>query len=68
VVGIGVGMDADYGSAQRMYVKRGYIPDGRGLFSHGHWVRYGEQVIVDDDLILCFTKELNHEAHKGHEG
>lgn len=58
VVGIGVGMYADYGSAQRMYVKRGYIPDGRGLFSHGHWVQPGAQVIVDDDLTLCFTKQL----------
>ena len=29
VVGLGVGMTADYGSAQRMYVRRGYIPDGR---------------------------------------
>ena len=58
VVGIGVGMYADYGSAQRMYVKRGYIPDGRGLYSQGHWVQGGEQVIVDDDLTLCFTKQL----------
>jgi GNAT superfamily N-acetyltransferase len=58
VVGIGVGMYADYGSAQRMYVKRGYIPDGRGLFRHGRFVPPGEQVMVDDDLILCFTKQL----------
>ena len=31
VIGIGFGMYADYGTAQRMYVKRGYIPDGRGI-------------------------------------
>src|SRR5512140_2987503 len=31
VAGIGVGMTADYGAAQRMYCKRGYVPDGRGL-------------------------------------
>ena len=30
-VGIGVGMYADYGHAQRLYVLRGYVPDGRGL-------------------------------------
>ena len=29
--GIGVGMYADYGPAQRMYVLRGYVPDGLGL-------------------------------------
>lgn len=26
--GIGFGISADYGAAQRMFVKRGYIPDG----------------------------------------
>lgn len=58
VAGIGVGLYADYGTAQRMYVKRGYIPDGRGLFFRGHFVRPGEPVVVDDDLTLCFTKRL----------
>jgi GNAT superfamily N-acetyltransferase len=58
VVGLGVGMTADYGSAQRMYAKRGYIPDGRGLHSRGHPVQYGQSVPVDDDLVLYFTKEL----------
>jgi GNAT superfamily N-acetyltransferase len=58
LAGIGVGMTADYGSAQRMYARRGYLPDGRGLFSHHRPVVYGEQVPVDDDLVLYFTKEL----------
>lgn len=58
VVGIGVGMTADYGAAQRMYVKRGYVPDGRGLFSRGGPVQYGQTVPVDDDLVLYFTKTL----------
>src|SRR4051812_30681042 len=31
VVGIGVGVDVDYGPAQRLYCLRGYVPDGRGL-------------------------------------
>ncbi len=56
IVGIGVGLYADYGSAQRMYVRRGYIPDGRGLFVQGHFVQYGESVVVDDELALYFTK------------
>lgn len=59
VVGIGVGMDPDYGAAQRLYVKRGYVPDGRGLSSNGRHVRWGETVTVDDGLNLHFTKELN---------
>ena len=29
---LGVGLYGDYGSAQRMYAKRGYIPDGSGLW------------------------------------
>jgi GNAT superfamily N-acetyltransferase len=28
VVGLGVGLYADYGPEQRMYVQRGYLPDG----------------------------------------
>jgi GNAT superfamily N-acetyltransferase len=58
VVGIGAGMTADYGSAQRMYVKRGYIPDGRGLTTNNVPVEYGKPIIVDDDLCLWFTKSL----------
>ena len=58
VAGIGVGLDPDFGAAQRLYVLRGYIPDGRGLHYRDHHVKYGEQITVDYDLTLYFTKEL----------
>jgi RimJ/RimL family protein N-acetyltransferase len=58
VLGIGVGMDPDYGAAQAMYVRRGYVPDARGLTSHGRHVTWGDTVKVDDDLVLYFTKTL----------
>ena len=58
MAGISVGMDPDYGAAQRMYVQRGYVPDGRGLTHNNRYVRRGEQVTVDDDLNLFFTKRL----------
>ena len=58
VAGIGVGMTPDYGAAQRMYVLRGYVPDGRGLHYRGEQLRYGEQLKVDDSLGLYFTKRL----------
>lgn len=58
VAGIGVGLSKDYGAAQRLYVQRGYIPDGQGLISHGRPVAVGEVVTVDDGLIVCFTKSL----------
>lgn len=38
VVGIGVGLHPGYCSAQRLYVKRGYIPDGRGVWYRDHVV------------------------------
>ena len=31
VVGLGVGLYSDYGAAQRIYARRGYVPDGRGI-------------------------------------
>ena len=58
VVGIGVGMYPDYGPAQRMYVLRGYVPDGKGLICGTEPVFAGQLVEVDDDLILHFTKRL----------
>lgn len=58
VAGIGVGMDADYGAAQKLYVLRGYIPDGLGLHWKDHHVRFRETITVDDDLALYFTKVL----------
>jgi ribosomal protein S18 acetylase RimI-like enzyme len=56
IAGIGVGMTSDYGAAQRLYFQRGYVPDGRGLCSHGKPVVWGDTITVDDDLVLYFTK------------
>jgi GNAT superfamily N-acetyltransferase len=58
VAGIGVGLNSDYGAAQRLYVLRGYVPDGLGLHYRDHHVKYGEQITVDDNLALYFTKTL----------
>ncbi len=58
VVYLGVGLHSGYGSAQRMYVRRGYIPDGSGVW-------YGDKVCEpyapctnDDDLVLYLSKRL----------
>ncbi|MHB1683962.1 MAG: GNAT family N-acetyltransferase [Bacilli bacterium] len=56
IVGIGVGLYESYGSAQRIYAKRGYIPDGRGVMYKQQPVVPGATVCVDDDLNLYFTK------------
>lgn len=57
-VGIGVGLFSDYGNAQKLYVKRGYIPDGHGITYKNNTVTFGEHVIIDDDLVLWFIKEI----------
>lgn len=57
IVGIGVGLSADYGNAQKLYVKRGYIPDGKGITYLHESVKWGVTYKVDDDLLLWFTKE-----------
>lgn len=58
-VGIGVGLFSDYGTAQRLYCKKGYIPDGHGLQYNYEQVQPGTHVFVDDDLNLYYTKQLN---------
>lgn len=55
-VGIGVGLSADYGQAQRLYIKRHYIPDGQGLTYQYKNIIAGHSYPVDDDLVLWFTK------------
>ncbi len=58
VVGIGVGLHPGYNAAQRLYVKRGHVPDGRGITHQNRFVEEGESVALDDDLVLHFTKRL----------
>jgi GNAT superfamily N-acetyltransferase len=58
VVGLGVCLHVDYGAAQVLYVKRGYIPDGRGVYYQGRYPGYGDGVEIDDDLTLYLTKRL----------
>ena len=62
VAGIGVGMTADYGAAQILYVRRGYIPDGRGLMASGRPLLYGAEFTVDDELVLYLTRSLGNLA------
>ena len=56
--GIGVGLYADYTAAHLMYLKRGYLPDGRGLAYRGATMPPGSPVRVDDDLTLMMTRPL----------
>ncbi|WP_019424198.1 GNAT family N-acetyltransferase [Paenibacillus sp. OSY-SE] len=58
-IGVGVGLFQDYGKAQIMYCKRGYVLDGNGVHYDNVRVEPGEMVRVDDDLVLYLVKELN---------
>ena len=53
-VGIGVGLNPDYGKAQRMYIK--LIPDGKGIYYEGEIVKAGDTCIDDDDLNMYFIR------------
>lgn len=55
---LGVGLHSGYGAAQRMYVKRGYIPDGTGVWYGGRVCPQYEDCCNDDDLVLYFSKIL----------
>ncbi|MDT8369570.1 MAG: hypothetical protein RQ745_10210 [Longimicrobiales bacterium] len=58
VVGLGVGLHSGYGSAQRLYLQRGYVPDGAGVVVDGRSVPEGAELKLDDSLVLRMTKEL----------
>ena len=58
LVYLDVGLNSEFGSAQRLYAKRGYIPDGKGCY-------YVEKVCGtnavcrnSDELTLCLVKKL----------
>jgi GNAT superfamily N-acetyltransferase len=57
-IGLGVGLYADYGPAQRLYLKLGYVLDGRGTTYKYLPARGGETFRIDDDLLLWLVKSL----------
>lgn len=57
-IGLGVGLYADYGAAQRLYTQLGYIPDGQGISCNYQPTIPGEVYPLDDALILWMTKNI----------
>ena len=57
-IGLGVGLYNDYGTAQQLYVKLGYVPDSRGVTYKYQPVVPGDQYPVDDDLVIWLKKDL----------
>ena len=57
-IGIAVGLTKDYGPAQRLYCKLGYMPDGSGIAYEAQSVVARRSYPVDDDLCLMMVKDL----------
>lgn len=55
---LSVGLHKGYGSAQRMYVKRGYIPDGTGLWYKDAICEPYSNYANDDDLQMYLYKKI----------
>ena len=57
-IGIGFGLYADYGSAQKLYFQLGYCPDGHGVTYKYQPTVPGQSYPLDDELILWLKKTL----------
>ncbi len=57
-IGIGVGIISDFGNAQRLYAKSGYVPDGGGVVYDREPVQPGQIRPLDDQWCLMLIKEL----------
>lgn len=55
---LGVGLHAGYGAAFRLYIKRGYIPDGTGVWSGDVQAPPYAMIENNDDLVICLSKKL----------
>ena len=55
---LGVGLHRGYGAAQRLYVKRGYVPDGTGVWYRDKQMEPYGPCAADDDLVLYLSKKL----------
>ena len=55
---LAVGLHSGYGSAQRMYIRRGYVPDGSGLWYRDKPCTPYAVYANDDELVLFLSKRL----------
>lgn len=57
-VTLGVGLHLGYGPAQRLYIKRGYIPDGSGVWYRNQPLEMNDTIQNNDDLVLYLSKKF----------
>lgn len=58
MIGISVPVSPQFGAAQKLYIKLGYVPDGNGVTYDREGVIHNAMVRVDDDLCLMLVKDL----------
>ena len=57
-VTLGVGLHLAYGPAQRLYIRRGYIPDGTGVWYRNQPLEMNATIQNNDDLVLYLSKKF----------
>ena len=55
---LAVGLHSGYGAAQKIYVNRGYMPDGNGVWYRGKPLEQYAPCCNDDSLLLFMSKKL----------
>lgn len=62
-VSLAVGLHYGYGAAQRLYVKKGYIPDGSGVWYQGSQLEQYADCVNDDELVLYLSKQFGQQEN-----
>ena len=57
-VTLGVELHSGYGPAQRLYIRRGYIPDGSGVWYQNQPLEMNDTIQNNDDLVLYLSKKF----------
>lgn len=58
-IGIGVGLNAHYGKAQKLYVQNGFIPDGTGVWYEDSPLAIEASAYNDDNLSVFYQATGN---------
>ena len=58
-VTLGVGLHSGYGPAQRLYIKRGYIPDGSGVWYRNQSLEMNAVCEDIGELVLYLSKRFD---------
>lgn len=58
-ISVSVGLHSGYGEAQRIYIRRGYIPDGSGVWYEGEPLKPYAKCFNNKNLVIYLSKKLN---------